>query len=240
MNPQSRLHSPPRVLQALFLGGGRPSPVVFGMGTGMEVRGNAYALPSRFDLAPRLPGRPLAAAVLQRMEDLFGARLPEVRIHTGPQPQALGAAAFTLGTDIFFAPGRFCPESVQGSQLLAHEIAHVVQQRSGRVRNVFGHGVALVQDPALEAEAQRMGERALRMRTTVVLPAVGTSRAPAPVFRDRPVPAARERSSLGGPRRRPRGRHGCQRRLRSRGAGRLRFSSGPRRTRRAPPAARAA
>ena len=35
-----------------------------------------------------------------------------------------------------------------------------MQQRAGRVRNPLGSGVAVVQDPALEAEAERMGLRA--------------------------------------------------------------------------------
>jgi len=44
--------------------------------------------------------------------------------------------------------------------MLARELAHVVQQRTGRVRNPFGAGLALVQDRALEMEADRMALRA--------------------------------------------------------------------------------
>src|SRR5690606_27769182 len=54
------------------------------------------------------------------------------------------------------------PHSAHGQRLLGHELAHVVQQRAGRVRNPFGSGTAVVQDPALEAEAERMGVRAVQ------------------------------------------------------------------------------
>jgi hypothetical protein len=43
--------------------------------------------------------------------------------------------------------------------MLAHELAHVVQQRNGQVQNPFGNGTALVQDQRLEAEAERMAQR---------------------------------------------------------------------------------
>jgi hypothetical protein len=67
--------------------------------------------------------------------------------------------AFTIGTDLYFAPGQYNPQTIQGERLLGHELTHVVQQRAGRVRNPMGSGVAVVHDPALEAEAERMGNR---------------------------------------------------------------------------------
>ena len=70
------------------------------------------------------------------------------------------ALAFTLGTDLYFAPGQYNPETIYGQQLLGHELTHVVQQRAGRVRNPFGSGLAVVQDHAMEAEADRMGRLA--------------------------------------------------------------------------------
>ena len=68
--------------------------------------------------------------------------------------------AFTMGSDLYFVPGQYNPQTPQGEQLLGHELTHVVQQRAGRVRNPLGSGVAVVQDPTLEAEAERMGMRA--------------------------------------------------------------------------------
>ncbi len=98
------------------------------------------------------------------MEAALAANFSGVRVHVGPQAERIGAIAFTLGTDIYFAPGRFQPDTVHGQQLLGHELAHVVQQRQGRVRNPIGSGVAVVQDRALEAEADRLGRHAAAHR----------------------------------------------------------------------------
>lgn len=124
---------------------------------------NALPLPSH--LAPSTPvhgGQPLPAAVRQRMEGMFRASFNDVRIHVGPQAQALGATAFTHGSHIHFAPGEYAPETTRGRTVLAQQLAHVVQQRSGRARNPFGSGVALVHDPQLDSEAQRFGQLAAR------------------------------------------------------------------------------
>jgi ribosomal protein S18 acetylase RimI-like enzyme len=109
-------------------------------------------------------GRPLPEAVRGKMEAALGADFSNVRVHVGPQAERIGAIAFTLGSDIYFAPGRFQPDTVQGQQLLGHELAHVVQQRAGRVRNPLGSGIAVVQDHALEAEADRLGRHAAAHR----------------------------------------------------------------------------
>jgi hypothetical protein len=105
-------------------------------------------------------GRPLPDTVRSKMETAFGTDFSGVRVHIGPQAERIGALAFTIGTDIYFAPGRYQPESIHGQQLLGHELAHVVQQRQGRVRAPNGAGIAVVQDHALEAEADRLGQRA--------------------------------------------------------------------------------
>lgn len=115
--------------------------------------------PARLGLASG-GGRPLPDAVRGKMEAAFGTDFSGVRVHIGPQAERIGALAFTIGTDIYFAPGRYQPDSIHGQQLLGHELAHVVQQRQGRVRGPSGAGIAVVQDPTLEAEADRLGQRA--------------------------------------------------------------------------------
>jgi hypothetical protein len=97
-------------------------------------------------------GKPLPETVRRKMEAAFGADFSNVRVHIGPQAERIGALAFTVGGDIYFAPGRYQPETLRGQQLLGHELAHVVQQRAGRVRNPRSTGLAVVQDHALEAE----------------------------------------------------------------------------------------
>jgi hypothetical protein len=104
-------------------------------------------------------GQPLPVAVQRKMESAFRTSFADVRVHVGPQAAAIGAHAFTKGTDIHFAPGQYDPSSPRGERILAHELAHVVQQRAGRVPNPFGNGVAIVQDRLLEAEAERMSAR---------------------------------------------------------------------------------
>jgi hypothetical protein len=112
------------------------------------------------DLRPRSGGWPLPRDVQAKMEAALGANFSDVRVHVGPEAAAIGALAFTWGSDLHFAPGQYNPHTPHGQFLLGHELAHVVQQRAGRVANPFGSGVAVVQDHALEAEADRLGRMA--------------------------------------------------------------------------------
>jgi len=105
-------------------------------------------------------GLPLPDEVRAKMETAFSADFSDVRVHIGHEASSLGAIAYTWGTNIHFAPGQYNPHTLQGQKLLGHELWHVLQQKSGRVRNPFGGGVAVVQDHALEAEADRMGVKA--------------------------------------------------------------------------------
>lgn len=113
------------------------------------------------NLARRAGGMTLPRAIQTKLEAALGAQFSDVRVHVGPEAAALGAIAFTWGSDIHFAPGQYNPHTQQGQMLLAHELVHVVQQRAGRVSNPFGDGVAVVQDEALEAEADRLGRQAV-------------------------------------------------------------------------------
>lgn len=85
--------------------------------------------------AARGQGAPLPAPLRARMESGFGLSLADVRIHTddraGHVSRDLGAQAFTTGSDVFFGAGEFRPGSSSGLRLLAHELAHTVQQSAG-------------------------------------------------------------------------------------------------------------
>jgi hypothetical protein len=138
----------------------------------------------------RSGGSPLPGPLLAKMEAAFGADFSGIRVHVGPQAARIGAIAFTTGNDLYFSPGRYQPDSVQGQQLIGHELAHVIQQRQGRVR-APGVGVSVVQDHALEAEADRLGMRAAMHRPPIrpeqSAPSQALQRKPAP---GAPQPAA--------------------------------------------------
>jgi hypothetical protein len=78
-------------------------------------------------------GRPLDASLRRSMEARFGHDFRAVRIHDDSTANAaasrLDAAAYTVGSDLVFAAGRYSPQTPHGRHLLAHELAHVVQQR---------------------------------------------------------------------------------------------------------------
>jgi hypothetical protein len=115
-------------------------------------------LPDSFGVS-RAPGQPLPPAVRQKMESVFGTSFAEVRVHVDNSPLSIGALAFTHGTSIHVAPGHYAPHTTRGQEILAHELAHVVQQRAGRARGTPGTALTVVHDPLLEAEAQRMVTR---------------------------------------------------------------------------------
>ncbi|HLI02249.1 MAG TPA: DUF4157 domain-containing protein [Acidimicrobiales bacterium] len=83
-------------------------------------------------------GRALESQTRAPMEAAFGADFSAVRVHTGPQSEALnermGASAFTVGSDIFFRGGQPDVGSGPGRELMAHELTHVVQQGAARRR----------------------------------------------------------------------------------------------------------
>jgi hypothetical protein len=79
-------------------------------------------------------GRPLEGSSKYRMESAFGHDFSHVRVHDDARAAGvahdLNAHAFTLGSHVAFASGNYSPGSPVGDALLAHELAHVVQQGS--------------------------------------------------------------------------------------------------------------
>ena len=82
----------------------------------------------------RSHGQPLGAAARAYFEPRFGQDFSDVRVHTDDRAAdsavSLGASAYTAGTDIVFATGLYDPLTTSGRLLLAHELTHVVQQRT--------------------------------------------------------------------------------------------------------------
>jgi hypothetical protein len=79
-------------------------------------------------------GRPLEQPFRSSMERRFGHDFSRVRIYAdseaGRAADSVNAAAFTIGQNIVFGGGRFAPATHTGNRLLAHELAHTVQQRN--------------------------------------------------------------------------------------------------------------
>jgi hypothetical protein len=79
-------------------------------------------------------GAPLEAPVRAQMQARLGHDFSRVRVHTDARAaegaRAVGAAAYTVGHDVVFDAGQYAPGSAAGRRLLAHELAHVAQQRA--------------------------------------------------------------------------------------------------------------
>jgi hypothetical protein len=80
------------------------------------------------------PGRPLDRSARDYFEPRFGCDFSHVRVHADATAQksatAVHALAYTVGTDIVFGDGRYSPSGIEGRKLLAHELAHTIQQRA--------------------------------------------------------------------------------------------------------------
>jgi|GEM_PF-6491572 len=102
-------------------------------------------------------GSPLEGPVRAKMERSMGTEFGAVRVHTGGAAarlsDGLGARAFTVGQDIAFAAGEYRPGSQTGDTLLAHELAHTIQQRSG------GSNPAGRDERAMEHQANQAAAR---------------------------------------------------------------------------------
>jgi hypothetical protein len=100
--------------------------------------------------------------VQAKMESLMGEDFSGVSIHeNSAEATGMHAKAFTQGENIHFAPGQYNPETHSGQELIGHELAHVRQQRRGRVgASLQLKGRNVNTDSSLEAEADAMGRKA--------------------------------------------------------------------------------
>ncbi|WP_412982191.1 DUF4157 domain-containing protein [Nostoc sp. UIC 10607] len=81
----------------------------------------------------RSPGQPLDPETQQFMESRFGHNFSQVRVHTDVRATestcALDASAYTVERDIVFGAEQYKPQTLKGKSLLAHELAHTLQQK---------------------------------------------------------------------------------------------------------------
>lgn len=101
--------------------------------------------------------------VQHKMESAMDADFSDVTIHpNSSRAEDVGALAYTQGTDIHFAPGQYDPYSREGQQALGNELAHVMQQKAGRVAPTakLGRDTLINNDQQLAAEADQIGQKA--------------------------------------------------------------------------------
>ncbi|MEE6166062.1 MULTISPECIES: eCIS core domain-containing protein [unclassified Mycolicibacterium] len=97
-------------------------------------------------------GAPLPADLRTDMEGRFGHDFGDVRVHNDAAAHAsaksVNAQAYTVGSNIVFDSGRYDPGSDAGKHMIAHELTHVVQQRSGPVDGTDAGGGVKVSHPS--------------------------------------------------------------------------------------------
>jgi Domain of unknown function (DUF4157) len=133
----------------------------------------------------RSSGQPLEANTRDFMESRFGHDFSRVRIHADTQAQesarAVDALAYTVGQHVVFGRGQYAPGTASGKKLLAHELAHVMQQSSesgasnnGALGRVPISGPSDDSERAAEGVAENMARGAsLAQRSLRSLPGAG-------------------------------------------------------------------
>ncbi len=112
-------------------------------------------------------GQPLEQGVRSGMEASFGHDFGDVRVHTDGRAtdsaKAVQAHAYTVGSNIVFQGDRYSPGTSEGQRMLAHELTHVVQQRSGPVDGTEAAGGIKVSDPSdrFEREAEATADHVM-------------------------------------------------------------------------------
>jgi hypothetical protein len=111
------------------------------------------------------------------MESKFGTNFDDVRVHADQEAAdsaaSLHAEAYTAGRDIYFAQGKYAATSPEGQRLLAHELAHTIQQGEGKTPSgatgqIEGKVAVTPETDPLEREADRASEQVLQKLPTRV------------------------------------------------------------------------
>jgi hypothetical protein len=126
-------------------------------------------------------GHPLDPDTRSFMEPRFGHNFASVRVHhnskAAESARAVNARAYTFGQSIVFGAGNFAPATSKGRELLAHELAHTIQQRNRSLTQP-----ASDRSRVMESSASAAGTRVATGATlSQVLPACGVGLARAPV-----------------------------------------------------------
>ena len=120
--------------------------------------------PQKVSETLRAPGQPMDRGTREFMESRLGHDFGHVRIHAdgaaAASARAVDALAYTVGRDVVFAAGQYAPDGPAGRSLLAHELAHVVQQSGNGVSAQRRVEIGAANDPA-EAEADHLAAQVI-------------------------------------------------------------------------------
>src|SRR3989440_999021 len=134
-------------------------------------------------------GAPLDKDTRGLMESRLGADFSDVRVHTDAKAsesaQSVQAYAYTVGSDVVFQSGKYEPESDSGKRMLAQELTHVVQQRSGPVAGTPAPGGIQISHPSdrFEQAAETSADRVMSSAPATAPPSVAAA-GPASVQRE--------------------------------------------------------
>jgi hypothetical protein len=135
-------------------------------------------------------GKPLDHDTRADMEGRLGADFGDVRVHDDSRAHesavAVNAHAYTVGSNVVFQRDRYDPGSDSGKLTLAHELTHVIQQRSGPVEGTPASGGISVSDPSdrFEREAASNAERVMSAEAPTVAAGAPSGAAGAAVQRE--------------------------------------------------------
>lgn len=120
-------------------------------------------------------GTPLPVEFRADMEGRFGQDFGDVRIHNdgaaNESAKSVNAQAYTAGSNIVFQRDRYDPASDAGKHMIAHELTHVVQQRSGPVDGTDAGGGVRISDPSDRFEREAVSNADRLMSAPAVAPA---------------------------------------------------------------------
>ena len=121
----------------------------------------------------------LPAFIQACAESFFNEDFSDVRLHLNQLPAAIGATAFARGNSIHLSSNAYRPCSKIGIALLGHELSHIVQQRYGKTGRARLDGDWLLEDSALEEEADALGQEFAAFCDSRTQPEVALCKPPA-------------------------------------------------------------
>jgi len=201
--PHAATHPPARVLRRCACGAKTPE-AGRDPGRTQPLRRSASAqAPQAVHDVLRSAGSPLDAATRAQMEPRFGHSFANVRVHAdgraAESAAAVGAHAYAVGSDVVFGAGKYAPWAADGRRLIAHELAHVVQQ-SGSAGTVMRAPLQVGRtDAPEEREAEAAAERvtAPGAASGAASGNVVSGRAAAPrLMRDAEYPTAQQQAAV--------------------------------------------